>query len=437
MRGPRDTVVSWGRYPRTSAPALRLEWASDPLPVTSRPMLPHGLGRSYGDSCLVRDGVHLLTRRLDHLLAFDPATGEVTCEAGVSLDELFRFAIPRGWFLPVTPGTRFVTVGGAIANDVHGKNHHVSGSFGDHVVSLELLRTTGERIRCGPGQRADWFRATVGGLGLTGVITTATVRLMPIASPAIVAESIPFGGLDDFFALSRESAATRYAVAWVDCLAGDRAVGRGIFFRGDHAPAGTPAPAAPRGRLRVPVDLPGWALNRHSARLFNLVYRTSHRRRTEPRVVGWQQFFHPLDAVTGWNRVYGRRGFLQWQGVVPPAAARDALAEILSATAQAGQGSFLAVLKQFGDRPAPGLLSFPRPGTTLALDFPMRGQATLALLDRLDDITMAAGGAIYPAKDAHMSAGTFRASFPRLMEFRRYRDPGLGSAFWTRVQGDA
>jgi FAD/FMN-containing dehydrogenase len=416
---------------------VQLDWASDSLPPVGGAALPYGLGRSYGDSCLIDGGTQYRTRTLNRLLAFDAETGELTCEAGVSLDELFRFAVPRGWFLPVTPGTRFVTVGGAIANDVHGKNHHVAGSFGDHVDELELVRTSGERFSCGPGERSDWFRATVGGLGLTGVIVRAKIRLARVSSPAILAESVPFASLDEFFALSRDSAASTYCAAWIDCFARGSGVGRGVFFRGDHAPAGTRWRSASNWHPRVPFSLPGWVMGGFTMRCFNAAYRFAHRRRTPPRAQSWQGFLHPLDGIRDWNRIYGRNGFLQWQCVVPHERAQDSIAEILGTVAHARQGSCLAVLKVFGDRAAPGLLSFPRPGTTLALDFSLSDPRTFGLLDRLDAVVMAAGGALYPAKDARMAPATFRASFAQLEAFRAFRDPGLRSAFWKRVEGDS
>lgn len=424
---------SWGRWPRVEQRLLPVTDRRAPLPAFDGHALPHGNGRSYGDSCLDPGGTLLHARGLDRFIAFDAATGVLDCEAGVTLAEILEVAVPRGWFLPVTPGTAFATVGGAIANDVHGKNHHVAGSFGDHVDSFELLRSDGTRTVQVPGDAL--FAATVGGLGLTGLVTRARLRLRPVPGPWMETESIRFGGLDEFFALSAESAARfEYTVAWIDCLAPERQLGRGHFIRGDHASqAGGTRPPAPARRLAMPVTPPFALVNRLTLKPFNLAYYHRQRADRVRAASHYSGYFYPLDGIGDWNRMYGPRGFLQHQCVLPPAAARDALAAMLGEIRRAGQGSFLAVLKEFGDRPAPGMLSFPRAGTTLALDFPNTGEAVFALLDRLDAIVVAAGGAIYPAKDARMSPATFRAGFPGWPAFAAHVDPALSSGFWRRV----
>ena len=394
-------------------------WRSDPLPSPGTSLLAFGRGRSYGDCALNDGGTLLTTRTLDRLIAFDAAAGVLRCEAGVSLGEILAVVVPRGWFLPVVPGTKHVSVGGAIANDIHGKNHHRVGTFGRHVRRLELLRSDG-RVECGPGD--PLFAATVAGLGLTGLITWAELQLRPVPGARIRNETIPFGSLDEFFALSAESDARfEYTVAWMDCLS---RVGRGVFFRGDHAEGPAAPPAA---RLAVPIDFPSFALNPLTVRAFNAVYALKRR---SIRVVDADPFFFPLDAVSGWNRIYGRRGFFQFQCAVP---GRDAVEELLAAVARSGTGSFLSVLKSFGDLPSPGMLSFPRKGPTLTLDFANRGEPTLAMLDRLEAIVAAAGGALYPAKDARMSRETFARSYPRRAEFEAFRDPAFSSSLWRRV----
>ena len=399
-----------------------------PLPATSWPLLAWGNGRSYGDSCQNTDGTLLLTRGLDRFIAFDTATGVLRCEAGVTLGEILALCVPRGWFLPVTPGTQFATVGGAIANDVHGKNHHARGSFGDHVRSMHLRRSDGEYD---VAPRDPLFAATVGGLGLTGLVTDATLQLMPVDGPWMAVESLRFDTLDGFFALSAESSAFEYSVAWIDCAARGRQLGRGHFLRASHAPRGA-AGRLPGRPLAMPVTPPVSLVNRLSLRAFNALYYHRQRRPSVRSTQHYQPYFYPLDGIRDWNRMYGRRGFLQHQCVVPPTSARDAIPALLTEISRSGQGSFLAVLKEFGDRAAPGLLSFARPGTTLALDFP-RSAAAFALLDRLDAIVGEAGGALYPAKDARMSPQLFRAGFPALDAFVPHIDPAFSSSFWRRV----
>jgi FAD/FMN-containing dehydrogenase len=434
---------SWGRYPRVAQTAARVTWR-DQLPgvlgevdnTSAGSLLPYGNGRSYGDSCLSAGDRVIATRGLGRLIAFDPGSGVVRCESGVLLGELLPIIMPRGWFLPVTPGTRFVTVGGAIANDVHGKNHHTAGCFGNHVRAFELLRSDGRVLTCSRSENPEWFRATIGGLGLTGVVSWAEIQLKPIASRAIRVETVKFGGLDDFFQLSEDSDRDfEYTVAWVDCLARGSRLGRGHFMRGDHAhPAEIPPSRAPR-HLSIPFDPPFSLINQLSLKLFNTFYYHRQRARRQTGLVHHEPFFYPLDAVGGWNRIYGPRGFQQYQCMIPAAQARDALNDMLGAIARSGTGSFLAVLKVFGGRTSPGLLSFPRPGATLALDFPHHGRRTAKLFETLDRILRQAGGRLYPAKDAHMTAEDFQAFYPQWRELESYRDPALCSAFWRRVTG--
>ncbi|MGZ6123573.1 MAG: FAD-binding oxidoreductase [Myxococcales bacterium] len=409
---------SWGRYPQaTHAAEVRLAWRSGlALPVLG-PLLAYGQGRSYGDSCLNDGGKLLRTAGLDRFISLDPGSGLLRCEAGVTLGEILRLAVPRGLFLPVVPGTKHVSVGGAIANDIHGKNHHGAGTFGRHVLGMELLRSDEGRVEVGPED--DLFGATVGGLGLTGLITWAEIALRRIPVAAVRTEAIPFQGLDRFIALSDESYARfEYTVAWLDTLSRSQ---RGIFFRGEHAEG---AVRAPRGRGAVPVDLP--LVNALTVRAFNAAYYAAQKLAGQSRLQHWDSFFFPLDALGRWNRLYGRRGLLQFQCVVPTA---EALVELL----RDAPASPLTVLKRFGALPSPGMLSFPRPGFTLALDLPNRGEETFAQFARLEAIAMEAGGALYPAKDARMSSETFARSYPRRAEFARHIDPAFSSSFWRRV----
>ena len=397
-------------------------------------ILPRGCGRSYGDSCLVPDGGCLVDMRsLDRFIQFDEDSGILRCEAGVTLDTILKFMVPCGWFVPVTPGTRFVTVGGAIANDVHGKNHHRQGSFGNHVLQFELLRSDGSRTICSPTENADWFEATIGGLGLTGAITWVDLRLRRIDGPLMDVETLRFDNAGEFFRLSNESdAGFEYTVAWIDCLARGRQLGRGIFMRGNHTGgAAAETTGMPRTRLRVPVMPPVSLVNGISLRAFNSLYY--HWPRAQHSTSHFVPFFYPLDRIGDWNRIYGRKGFLQYQCVVPLSGGQEVLNSILGEISRSGTGSFLAVLKVFGRMASKGWLSFPREGITLALDFPFGGHKTLALLDRLDSLVRAVGGAVYPAKDARMSPAVFQRFFPAWERLEAYRDPSIMSAFWSRV----
>lgn len=436
-------LQSWGRYPRVEQQVQAVAWRDQALPrVEGGTILPYGKGRSYGDSCLNGGGTVLSTTLLDRFISFDPATGVLRCEAGVTLEEILRLVTWQGWFLPVTPGTKFVTVGGAIANDVHGKNHHRAGTFGRHVLRFELLRSDGQRLLCSPTENADWYRATIGGLGLTGLIVWAEVQLRRMSNPYILNETIRFRNLDEFFELSRASDADyEYVVAWVDCLRTGKSLGRGHFFRGNHAPPQFDAVPLKRSHLSrrhglvVPFELPGWVLNPLTVRAFNFVYYHKQLRKRSEQLVHYDPFFYPLDSVHAWNRIYGRRGFLQFQCVVPFDRGDGAIRGILEEIGRSGLGSFLAVLKTFGDVPSPGMMSFPRPGVTLALDFANSGRKTHALFARLDQLTREYGGAVYPAKDALMSPESFAAYFPKREEFARFIDPAFSSSFWRRVNG--
>ncbi|RZI86226.1 MAG: FAD-binding oxidoreductase [Rubrivivax sp.] len=436
------TFNSWGRVLNPAHQALAVPSRHAPLSLPPVSVLPHGNGRSYGDSNLNPGGGLLLARQLDRFIAFDHATGLITCEAGVMLSEILRLVVPQGWFLPVTPGTQFVTVGGAIANDVHGKNHHLVGSFGNHVTQFELLRSDGSRRLCSPTENADWFAATVGGLGLTGLVTWAQIQLRRIANPFMQTESIRFRSLEEFFEISQASEADyEYTVSWIDCAFAGKRLGRGLFNRGNHAPASMDPALLPAGlsagvketRRRVPFTPPVSAINALSLKAFNLAY--FHRQVGDHvhAVQHYAPFFYPLDGLLEWNRIYGPKGFYQYQCAVPPEAALSATRQLLQAIAASGLGSFLAVLKQFGAPPSHGMLSFPMPGTTLALDFPNQGPRLHRLFAELDRIVMAAGGRLYPAKDGRMGAAIFKAGYPRWQEFAHHVDPRFSSGFWRRV----
>lgn len=426
---------SWNRLPKVKPEAVhaltqRTGNIANALP---RPLLAHGNGRSYGDVCLTERGTLLLTRGLDRFIDFDPLQGVVRCEAGVTLGEILALVVPHGWFLASTPGTRLATMGGAISNDVHGKNHHDVGSFGHHVRAFDLWRSDGSVIECRPNDNTGWFRATIGGLGLTGLIRWVEIQLIPVQNPWMWVESTRFSNLDEFWTLNREAEANwPYTVAWIDCLAKGNSRGRGILLSGQHAAAQTELPPFKTNEKRIPFDPPFSLVNNLSLKAFNTLY---YRQPMRPQgaLTHYVPYFYPLDAIQDWNRIYGRKGFYQYQCVIPPEQAEAATAALLATIAKRGEGSFLAVLKTFGNKPSLGMLSFPRPGTTLALDFPNRGGKTLRLLEELDAIVKEAGGTLYPGKDARMPAGLFQSGYPDWQVFSNYVDPNFSSRFWERV----
>lgn len=432
-------VMSWGRFPDFPQVPHRAHWREQLLTSLVQlrervgTTLVHGNGRSYGDSCLAVSGHVISTITLDRFIEVDWTLGRVVVEAGVTLGQILALAVPRGWFLPVVPGTQYVTVGGAVANDIHGKNHHVRGTFGRHIASFSLLRSDRGTVLCSQQENSDLYAATIGGLGLTGVIEWVELRLMPIPGGEITVTEQRFGSLAEFFALSNElDAGHEYAVSWIDCLARGAAVGRGIYAVGKHsAPTGI---AMPSGRkLRIPLTPPVSFVNGASLRAFNLMYYRARRSARTIRNVAFEPFFFPLDRILEWNRLYGPHGFQQFQCVLPEVGAEAACRELLQATADSGRGSFLAVMKRCGTLESPGLMSFPLPGVSLALDFPQTAGLGLTLFPRLDAIVRAAGGRFYPAKDAHMSAADFQSQYPAWPRVEALRDPALESVFWTRV----
>jgi decaprenylphospho-beta-D-ribofuranose 2-oxidase len=416
------TLSGWGRFPRIDCEMLSMR---DPAEAQAAVQSHHSLiargnGRSYGDAALNPRAV-LSTLRSDRILAFDPDTGRVTCEAGLTLTDLLAFVVPRGFFPPVTPGTRFVTIGGMIAADVHGKNHHRAGSFGAQVESLTLLTADGSLRQCSRTAEPALFAAVLGGMGLLGVILDATFRLLPIETVSIRQETLRAANLAECMALFEASADWTYSVAWIDCVARGAGLGRSLLYRGEHARRdevrGASLIAQPRRERSVPLDLPGFVLNPWSVRAFNEVYF----RRGKPGTsfTGLDSFFYPLDALLNWNRIYGRRGFVQYQCVIPRAVAPEGMHRLIERIAASGRGSFLAVLKLFGAE-GDGPLSFPLDGYTLALDFPA-DTATFSLLLELDAIVADYGGRVYLAKDARTGAASLQRGYPRLEAFRAMR----------------
>jgi decaprenylphospho-beta-D-ribofuranose 2-oxidase len=417
-----EAVAGWGRHP--VRPGLVVRPGRLRVPAGAASLLPRGLGRAYGDAAVPAsaEGLVIQTVRADRILDFDPASGVLTCEAGLSLADILRVFVPRGWFPAVTPGTKFVTVGGCVACDVHGKNHHRDGSFGGFVEGVRLRAADGSLVACSPSRHRELFLATLGGMGLTGLIVEVALRLRRVESPWIVLETARVGGLDEMLEGLRASARDwPYTVGWIDGLARGGAIGRGVLMRGRHASreeAGErPLPA--RAALLVPLDAPEWLLNPALLRLFNRLYRARHGARRG--LVSYEEFFYPLDALGDWNRLYGRRGFLQYQCAVPQAAGAAPVRALLDRLARRGAAAFLAVIKDFGPG-ADAYLSFPLAGTTLSLDLPYRGPATEELIHELNAIVVAAGGRIYLAKDAVTRAEDFALMMPRLAEWKAVRD---------------
>jgi FAD/FMN-containing dehydrogenase len=436
----KPVFESWGRYPKLPARLVPLFWAEEfppQLPEGAK-MLPVGMGRSYGDVCLLENGVLVRTLPMDRLLAFDSSTGLLRCEAGVTLADILDFAVPRGWFLPVSPGTKYVTIGGAIANDIHGKNHHVAGTMGRHIPRFELIRSDGQHIHCSATENPDWYAATIGGMGLTGLISWAEIQLRPIRSRRLRYKGTKFVGIDEFVALSRAAAHAEYTVAWIDCVAKGDNFARGIFMQADHSETPEDLKPSPKPRLVMPFDLPAFVLSRTSVGAFNTLYYNKQLKKEKLGLVDFEPFFYPLDSILHWNRLYGKEGLFQFQCVLPwsnnsQLGEQTGIVRLLQAITATGLASFLAVIKVFGDIPSPGMMSFPMPGITLTFDFPIREKVSFALMDQLSDITAEFGGRMYPAKDARMSAAHFQHFYPQWQQFSAFVDPAFDSSFWRRV----
>ncbi|MCS4187841.1 FAD-binding oxidoreductase [Salinibacter ruber] len=433
-----ETVLSgWGRHPtvksRVSRPEKRAALQSV-LEEDGQPVIARGAGRSYGDASLLDSGgTTLLTGRLNRMLSFDSDTGVLRAEAGVRLREILEAFVPRGWFLPVTPGTKEVTLGGAVAFDIHGKNHHRDGGISNFVREIELLTAGGKTVTCGPEQNADLFWATVSGAGLTGIITEVALELRPIETAYVAERTLKADNLEDAFQLFEEHEPDYlYSVAWIDCLASGDSLGRSHLMFGRHA---TPDELSAKQRrdplgyepdhlASLPFDLPEGVLSEHTVKAFNKLYYARQRKRDKRAVVGIDPFFYPLDAIGDWNRMYGESGFVQFQCVLPMEESYDGLKEILGEVQESGLASFLAVLKRMGP-PDGGLLTFPMRGYTLALDIPRR-KGLEDLLRDLHETVARRGGRVYLAKDAYLRPDTFREMYPALgewLEVKRRVDP--------------
>lgn len=429
-----ERVLSgWGLFPSEKMSVLRPERYTG-LRAPERPCIARGLGRSYGDAALVKGGDVVLMERLNRFLELDSINGILRVESGVSLREILDVIVPKGWFLKVTPGTTYATVGGCFAADVHGKNHHGTGSFCEHVLEIELVLADGSKVRCTPtGANAPLFWATAGGMGLTGIVTEVVLQLQKVETSWMVVEHIPTPDLDATLrVLSDPVYDAPYSVAWIDCLATGSNFGRSIVMNGRHASPNDlsltvrqrPLHVEKGKKVTFPFHLPGFVLNRWTVGWFNSLYHKMQSRHKIPFVTSYAPYFYPLDAINDWNKMYGKRGFLQYQFVLPTATAREGMHVVLKELANSKRGSFLAVLKRFGKQNA-GFLSFPMEGYTLALDLPIN-PSLFPFLDKMDSLLLNFGGRIYLAKDARMHATTFRTMYPRFGEWqaiKRQWDP--------------
>lgn len=452
MNSPYSSVLEtnlsgWGRYPVIKSYLQRPEKMAlvDNIIRESEStcLLTRGLGRSYGDASLNSQGITMLTERLNRMLSFNEETGVLCCEAGVTIAEILEVFVPRGWFPPVTPGTKFVTIGGAVASDVHGKNHHLDGSFSNHINFIRLTLASGETVQCSREENSDIFWATVGGMGLTGVITEVSFSLQQIETAYIQSHNIKARNLAETFALFDEfEPQYQYSVAWIDCLASGNALGRSILMFGNHAGGNDldlqqeALKLKPKSKFKVPFDFPATLLNRHTMGIFNKLY---YGRQFDPEVkliADYDSFFYPLDSIGDWNKLYGKKGFIQYQCVFPTNVSQEALTKVLQMCSQEGWGSFLAVLKRFGSQS--GWLSFPMPGYTLTLDMPVK-PGLWSFLNLLDEVVVHYGGRVYLAKDARLSAESFRKMYPKFPEWLEVKsriDPDnyFSSALSQRLQ---
>ena len=413
-------LSGWGKYPTIDSAVFH---PLNPKDVLRRicgnahnPLIARGLGRSYGDSALAPHVVS--TRYLHHLLSFDGVRGVLTCAAGVSFAHILSVFVPKGWFLPVTPGTKFVTVGGAIASDIHGKNHHREGSFTDHVSCLKIATVSDGIVECSRQRHPELFHATCGGMGLTGIILEATFRLKSIKSAYINETTLRAKNLEEALELFAIHQNAPYSVAWIDCVSPGRSLGRSVVMLGEHSDQGGLTPGKSR-KLVVPVDMPSFVLNRYAIRAFNTLYYNRVRKNRTERRVHYEPFFYPLDGIRHWNRLYGKNGFTQYQFVLPKEASREGLTTVLGWLAASKPTPSLAVLKAFG-KSNTNDLSFPLEGCTLALDFQL-DTGVFALLNELDSIVLDYGGRVYLTKDVRLSAEMFKHSYPRWQAFTKVR----------------
>lgn len=421
---------SFGKYPIPNNQEIRIlnNYNFDFTSIHKK-ILPYGLGKSYGDSCLNSNNILVDCSNLNKFIAFDDNSGILKAQSGVTLKEIIDTFLPRGYFLPVTPGTKLITLGGAIANDVHGKNHHKYGTFGKYIKSFDLLRSDGIIYHCSNTQNNDLFIATIGGLGLTGIILNAEIQLIKSLGPIIDAEFIKFFSFEEFFEINEQSLDYDYTVSWVST----NKLGYGIYSRGNFADLKHQIKYIPNDKKAMNFPIEFDFINPFTVKAFNYLYFNKQFHRNIKQFTHFESFFYPLDGIINWNRVYGKRGFLQYQFVIPLQNSLYNLNQIFKLIAKSGYSSFLTVLKTFGNIPSPGLMSFPMEGITLAIDFKMIGKNLLDLLEICDKIVADAGGRVYPAKDARMSAKNFTKFYPNLEKYSGYIDPKFSSELWRRV----
>ena len=418
----KKQIANWGNYPVMESDEKSFSFDDQLLKLVKEEnnYIPRGNGRCYGDGSLA--GKTISTLKYDKVLSFDTEQGIFECESGITLDKVLDIIVPKGWFLPVTPGTKFITIGGAVASDVHGKNHHVDGAFSAHILEMDIVLSSGEVVTCSSTLNADLFQATCGGMGLTGVISRVKFDLKKISTAYIRQKQVKAANLEEIIALFEEYKDYTYSVAWIDCLKKGNEFGRSILMLGEHATMdelsekqkSNPLPKPAKKQIPFPFNLPSWVLNPFTVKAFNFLYYGKNFKRVIDNVVPYEPFFYPLDAIANWNRGYGKKGFVQYQFVLP-LSAKQGLVDILHSISDAGLGSFLAVLKVFGKQES--LISFPMEGYTLALDFPVR-DGLFEFLDKLDTIVLKYGGRLYMSKDARMKPEILSAGYPELDKFR-------------------
>lgn len=417
-------LTNWGKYPQVDVNFKSASTFSDLPKLISEDseLIARGLGRCYGDSALSKSVISML--KLNRILDFNQDSGIVTCESGISLEELLNVYVPKGWFLPVVPGTKFVTLGGAVASDIHGKNHHVEGSISNHVVSILLMLSDGSQVECSKGTNSDLFWATCGGMGLTGFILKVKLKLKKIETAYIKQETFRCSNLEEVMQAFESSQGFTYSVAWIDCIAKGKDMGRSVMIRGEHAKSSeilgglNPLSIPEKNKINIPFDFPNFVLNPLSVKAFNFIYYNLAPNNIKKKVVDYDSFFFPLDKIHNWNRIYGKRGFTQYQFVLPKMSSKKGLQEILTKISQSNQASFLAVLKLFGKQD--NLISFPLEGYTLALDFPITGKL-FSFLDELDKVVNKYEGRIYLAKDVRISKEAFSHGYKGIERFKEIK----------------
>jgi len=419
----KKSIANWGNYPVIESDEQSFSFTDqlDELVKNNDGFIPRGNGRCYGDASLAKKTISTL--KYDKILSFDVKEGIFECQSGLTLDQILEVIVPKGWFLPVTPGTQFITVGGAVASDVHGKNHHIDGSFSNNIVDMDIALSSGEFVTCSPQEHADLFEATCGGMGLSGVITRVKFRLKKIETSFIRQKQVKAENLEEIIDLFEKYNHYTYSVAWIDCLKKGKNFGRSILILGEHAKIdelnerqkGDPLQLPKKKQITFPFNLPSWVLNAFTVKAFNFLYYGKNFKKEINNIVSYEPFFYPLDAILHWNRGYGKNGFVQYQFVLP-LEAKQGLIEILKRISDKGLGSFLAVLKVFGKQES--IISFPKEGYTLALDFPVR-KGLLEFLDELDKVVLQYGGRIYMSKDARMKPEILQGGYPELDKFKQ------------------